>query len=76
MSGSGQAQPIRGGGWWPLTNERRALLIPGVVVASSTLEMGHTGWLAVVGDVLCAVGPCVSARPPLLLSADGVVSAQ
>ena len=32
--------------------------------------------LAVVGDVLCAVLLLAPARPPLLLSADGVVSAQ
>ena len=61
MSGSGQAQPIRAGGWWVLTNERRALLIPGVVVASSTLEMGHTErWLLLV---MCCVLCCCWPRP-------------
>ena len=75
MSGSGRPQPIRAGGGWVLTNDGRALLIPGVVVASSTLEMGHTErWLLLVMcSVLCCCWPRVAARPPLLLSA--VVSA-
>ena len=71
MSGSGQSQPIRSQGWWPVTNERPPLLIPGVVVASSTLEMGHTERCCCAAVVRC----CWLRRGPATAAVGAVVSA-